>query len=181
MAVQKFLGGLRRIGLHEAAIAVRQVQHEVVLLAPHSADDRHRLPEIALGVARRMGQRHEHLLSPPTLPDIVLDYVVPSVETVLVPRPLEEAPGRVPLLSVDFDIGFQNGVNHAGEGLKLGSPWQDLSPAAQRHRVGQHLAHRVPVQAEHPGGFPNAHALPRRPAAPERTSPLNTSIAPSTG
>ena len=62
VAVQKGLGGLRRIGLHKAAVAVRQVQHEVVHLPLHTADDRHRRAEITLGVARRMGQRHEHLL-----------------------------------------------------------------------------------------------------------------------
>ena len=87
MAVQKGLGGFRGIGLHEAAVAVGQVQHAVVHLALHTPDDRHRLPEITLGVARRMGQRHEHLLSPPpTLPGVILNYDVLTVKTVLVPR-----------------------------------------------------------------------------------------------
>ena len=80
MAVQKGLGGFRGIGLHETAVAVGQVQHEVVHLALHTADDRHRLAEITLAVARRMGQRHEHLLfSPPTLPDVILEYGVLTV------------------------------------------------------------------------------------------------------
>ena len=125
MAVQKRLGGLRRIGLHKAAVAVGQVQHEVMHLALHTADDRQRLPEIALGVARRMGQRHEHLLSsPPTLPDVVLDYGVLTVEPVLVPQPLEDSLRRVALLPGNSAIAFQDRVNHAGEGLKLGSPWR---------------------------------------------------------
>ena len=34
-----------------------------------------------------------------------------------------------------------------------------LAPVPWRYRVIQHLAHRVPVQAEDPGGFPNAHPL----------------------
>ena len=55
MAVQKGLSGLTGIGLHEAAVAVGQVQHEVVHLALHTGDHRQRLLEIALGVARAMG------------------------------------------------------------------------------------------------------------------------------
>ena len=43
-------------------------------------------------------------------------------------------------------ISFQDGVDHAGVRLKFGAP------VAGWHRVGQHLAYRVPVQSEHPGG-----------------------------
>ena len=56
-------------------------------------------------------------------------------------------------------VVFEDAVDDAGEVLQLGSTRRSLSPVAGRHRVGQHLAHRVPVQAEHPGGFPNAHAF----------------------
>ena len=38
-----------------------QVQDEAVGLLLHAADDHQRLAEVALGVARRMGQRHENL------------------------------------------------------------------------------------------------------------------------
>ena len=62
VAVQECLGGLRRIGLQEAAVAVGQVDDEAVGLALHAADDHQGLAEVALGVSRRMGQRHEHLL-----------------------------------------------------------------------------------------------------------------------
>ena len=48
VTVQKGLGGLCRIGLHEATVAVGQVQHQVVHLALHSGDHRHCLPEVAL-------------------------------------------------------------------------------------------------------------------------------------
>ena len=159
------LGGLRGIGLHETAVAVGQVQHEVVHLPLHSANDRLPLPEITLGVARRMGQRHEHLLRPPpTLPDVVLDYGVLTLKTVLIPETLEDAPGRVPLLPGNFAIAFQYRVDHAGEGLilSLSKGWVAVvglpADSLAAPRV-QHLAHRVPVQAERPGGFPNAHPL----------------------
>ena len=71
---QEGLGGLGRIGLDKAAVAVGQVDDEAVGLLRHTADDHQGLAEVALGVARRMGQRHEHLLRPPAvLPDVVLD------------------------------------------------------------------------------------------------------------
>ena len=50
------------------------------------------LAEVALRMARRMGQRHEHLLGlAAVLPDVVLDDGVPAVKAVLVPEPLEDA------------------------------------------------------------------------------------------
>ena len=64
VAVQERLGGLGRIGRDEASVAVGQVQDEVVGFALHPADDHQGLAEVALGVARRMGQRREHLLRP---------------------------------------------------------------------------------------------------------------------
>ena len=45
VAVQERLGGLCRIGLHEAAIAVGQVQHQVVRLPLHPADDHRASPK----------------------------------------------------------------------------------------------------------------------------------------
>ena len=60
-------------------------------LALHTADDRQRFPEITLGVARRMRQRHKHFLGlPPLLPYVVLGYGVLALEPVLVPQPLED-------------------------------------------------------------------------------------------
>ena len=55
------LGGLGRIGLHEATVAVGQIQDESVGFPLHAADDHQRLAKVALGMARRMGQRDEHL------------------------------------------------------------------------------------------------------------------------
>ena len=99
MAIQEGLGGLRRVGLHEAAVAVGQVDDEAVGLLLHAVDDHQGLAEVAMGVARRMEQRHEHLLGQAAmLPHVVLDYGVLTVETVLVPEPLEDALGRVALL-----------------------------------------------------------------------------------
>ena len=93
------LGGLGRVGLDEASVAVGQVQDEVVGLPLHPADDHQGLAKVALGVARRMRQRDEHLLRPAAmLPYVVLDYGVLAAEPMLVPEPLEDPLGCVALL-----------------------------------------------------------------------------------
>jgi hypothetical protein len=63
VAIHPGLGHRRRIGPHIAAVAVRQIEHEEVRLLLHAADHHHRLAEIGLRMARRMRQRHEHLLA----------------------------------------------------------------------------------------------------------------------
>ena len=99
MPVQEGLGGLRRVGLHEAAVAVGQVQDEAVGFLFNSADDHQGLAEVTLGMARGVGQGNEHLLGlTAVLPYVVLDYGVLAAEPVLVPEPLEDPLGRVALL-----------------------------------------------------------------------------------
>ena len=76
--------------------------------------------------------------------------------------------GRVALLSGDLVIVFKNAVDDAGEGFQLGAPGRSLPPVTRRDGVGQHLPYSVPVQPEHLGGFPDAHALHHhRPADPQ--------------
>ena len=129
-------------------------------LALHAGDHRQRFAEVALGVARSVGQGHEHLPNtPPMLPHVVLDYGLLAFKSVLVPQPLEDALGRVPLLSGRPAVRLQDGVNYAGEGLQLRFARRPLPRVALGRRIGQHLAHRVPMQAEHSGGLPNAHPL----------------------
>ena len=110
-----------------------QVQDEAVGLALHPADDHQGLAEVALSVARRMGQGHEHLLGlTAMLPDVVLDDGVSAVEPVLVPEPLEDALGRVALLPGDLMVLFEDPVNDARKGLQLGTPGRSLPPVARR-------------------------------------------------
>ena len=99
MPVAERFRRLRRVGLHEAAIAVRQIEGEEVQLPRHPADHRPRLAEVHLGMAQRMHQRHEHLSRADTpLPDVVLHYGVAAGEAVLVAQTLEDPLRRVPLL-----------------------------------------------------------------------------------
>ena len=99
MPVQEGLGSLSQVGLHEAAVAVGQVDDETVGLTLHAADDHQSLAEVALRVARRMGQGHEHLHGLATmLSYVVLDRGVSAVVAMFVPEALEDALGRVALL-----------------------------------------------------------------------------------
>ena len=86
----------------------------------HSADDHQGLAKVALGVARRMGQGHKHLLRPAAmLPHVVLDYGVLAAEPMLVPEPLEDPLGCVALLPGTPEVVCQDLVYDAGEGLLL--------------------------------------------------------------
>jgi hypothetical protein len=125
--VQKGLDPLGRVGFDKAGIRVRQVQAEKVDLLPHAADHRHRLAEIGLGMTGRVGQRHEHFLRLGTmLAHIVLHARIAAGITVLGAPALENALGRVSLLR------------------------RRGTPAARRHREGQHLACGITVDPEAP-------------------------------
>ena len=70
-----------------------------LLLDP--GDDRPRFPEISLRVPRRMRQRHEHLPAMAAmLTNVVLHDRVPTGESVLVTKTLEDALRGVPLLPI---------------------------------------------------------------------------------
>ena len=80
---------LRRLGrkrLHERVVTVRQSHDQVVGLAFDPVDDHERLAEVGLGVARRVHERHEHLLpAQPLLAHVVFDDRVAAPERVLRP------------------------------------------------------------------------------------------------
>ena len=61
VAVEEGLDPLGRVRLDEAGIRVRQIETEEMDLLPDAADHRYRLAKVGLGVAGRMGERHEHL------------------------------------------------------------------------------------------------------------------------
>ena len=66
------------------------------------------------------------------------------------------------------EIVLQDPVDDACEGLQFGPLGRTLSPVPRRDRVGQHLAHGVPVQAKLSGDLPNTLTLHHhRPANPQ--------------
>ena len=188
MSVQEGLGGLRRVGLDEAAVAVGQVQDEAVGLLLHAADDHQGLAEVALGEARGMGQGHEHLFGPPSmLSDVILDDGVLAVEPVLVPEPLEDALGRVALLPGDHVIVFEDPVDDARKGLLLSlskgwaaGAWSASGSPVARSRPASSV--QCPGAARTPGRPPGCSCPPPSPpCGPADTIPLCTFPAPSIG
>ena len=119
VAAKAGLTGETRSG-PRAGIAMGQVQDEAVGFLFHPANDHQGLAKVALGVARRMGQGHKHLLRPAAmLPHVVLDYGVLAAEPMLVPEPLEDPLGCVALLPGTLEVVYQDLVDDGGEGLLL--------------------------------------------------------------
>ena len=130
---------------------------EVDLLARHTADHRHRLAEVRLGVARGVMQGHEHLARPkPPLTDIVLHDGVAAGEPVLVPETVEDPLRRVPLLVVAGPIVLQDPIDDPRECIQLRTPPRHAPAIPRRHRERQH---RLAAQPEHPRGLAGVHPL----------------------
>ena len=140
---------LRRIGLHEAGVAVRQVHREEVDLPFHPADHRQRLAEVRLRVAGIMPQRHEHLTLPLTLRQhVILHDRQTAAIAVLVAQTLEDPLRRVPLLRRSALILFQDPIDDPDERIQLRTRRRTAAPVSRRHRERQHLRHRPRVDAK---------------------------------
>ena len=143
MAIHPCLRRRCGIGPHEAAIAVRQVHDEEVgllfdgepvsAIGPRTmASDHHDgFAEIRLRVPRRVGERHEHLSTPPPpIPDIVLDDRVAASEAMLFAPPIKHPPGGMVLLAMHVPIPVEPGVDDLGEPIQLRPLDRNLAPVA---------------------------------------------------
>jgi hypothetical protein len=99
VAVEKGLDPLGRVRLDEAGIRVRPVEAEEMDLLPDTCDHRHRLAKVGLGMAGRMGERHEDLLAAGMLfAQVVRHDRIAAGKTMLGPQALVDPLGRMPLL-----------------------------------------------------------------------------------
>ena len=143
------LGGKRH---DKAIVRMRQVHRQVVRLLLNAGDHHHRFAEVRLRLARRMRQRHEHLLTAQRRRShVVLHDGVAAGELMLFLQPVEDPPGRVPLLGWPLLVVVQNRVDHAQPRPQLGPLDRLLPLVAGRHRVLQHLPHRLSRKPELPG------------------------------
>ncbi len=160
MTLAEGLAGLRRIGLDETGIRVRQVHGKEMDLALDPGDDRQSLAEVHLGMAGVVGQGDKDLTAPASVfPDVILDNCVAALEAMLVAEPFEDPFGRVPLLARRRAVLLKNAIDDAGEGIELGTPYRLAAPIARRHRIAQHLGYRLAVKTENPGRLANRHPL----------------------
>ena len=152
MPLAERLGRLGRKRFHERVIAVRQIDNQVVRLAFDAVDHDEGFAEVRLCVARRMRQRHEHLLSAQLLlADVLFDATVAARETVLVAQAVKDALGGVPLLPGTFAIVAEDLIDDARERAQLRPPRRLAPLIARRRRVAQHLAHRFARQTKPSG------------------------------
>ena len=162
---------LRRLGrkrLHKPVVAVREIDDQGVRLAFDASDHDQRFAEVGLGVAWRMGQRHEHLLpAQPLRAHGGFHDRVAAREPVLRASALAAARGRVPLLLRPGLILAEDLINDPREGVQLRTP-DRLRPAIPGRPAGaQHLAHRLAGQPEAARRRALAQSLHRH-AAPHR-------------
>ena len=130
---------------------MRQIHDQVVRLAFDAVDDHQGFAEVGLGVARRMRERHEHLLPAQLLPaHVVFDNRVAAREGVLDAEALPDARGRVPLFLRALLIVGEDLIDDPGEGVQFRTPDRFRPTIPGRQAVAQHLAHRLPGQPEAP-------------------------------
>ena len=84
MPIAERLGRLSRKRLHEPVVAVRELDDQVVRFAFDVVNNHQSFAEVGLGVARRMRERHKHLLrAQPLLAHVGFDNRVAAREAVL--------------------------------------------------------------------------------------------------
>ncbi len=140
MAIAKGLGCLRRIGLDEERVRVRQRHCKVVQLAHDPANLAKRLTKINLGVAWRVRQRHEHFPSPALLlANIVGHNRDPADEAMFITQTLIYPLRRMPLLLEPRLILFQYLVDERNELVKLWTGWWPIPAIPRWHRMLQNF------------------------------------------
>src|SRR5882757_7774427 len=138
MPVTERFGGLRRIGLDETRVAVRQVHRKEVDLALDPGDLRQRLAKIHLRMARIVPQRHEDLaMPPPPRQHVVLNNGDPAAVTVLIAKPFEDPLRGMPLLPRPPLILQQDLIDDPGKRVELRTGWRPAPPVPGRYRKRQ--------------------------------------------
>ena len=160
VTIAECFGGLRRIGLHETGIAVRQIHRKKVDLALDPCDLRQRLAKIHLRMARIVPQRNEHLaMSQPSRQHVVLNDGDPARVAVLVAKPVEDPLRGMPLLSRPTFIRRQDPVDDPSIRIQLRTRRRSAPPVPGGHRKRQHLRYRPRVDPKAPRRFPPAHTF----------------------
>ncbi len=123
-------------------------------------DDDLGLAEVHLRMAGIVGQGHEDLAAAkPPLSDVVFNDGIAALEAMLVPEPLEDSFGRVPLFARRRAVLLKNAIDDAGEGIELGASNRAAAPIARRHRKSQHLGDRLAMKSKYPRRLADAHPL----------------------
>jgi len=115
------LGHGSGISANKARIAVGKIKREEVRLLFNTTNHHHGLAKIRLGMTRGMCQRHKHLTASTTMfTNVILDRRVAALEPVLIPQPLKNTLGGMPLLAVPVEVFLKPLVDEADETIQLG-------------------------------------------------------------
>jgi hypothetical protein len=105
-------------------------------------------------------QRHEHLLRPlPPASHVVLHNGDAAGKAVLVPEPLEDPLGRVPLLLRPALVLGQDAIDDGDDRIQLRPHRRLRAPVTRRHRECHHLRNCSGIDPEPPGCRPLAQSL----------------------
>src|SRR6266567_660229 len=158
--VAKRFGGLRRVGLHKAGVAMRQVDRKEVDLTLYPGDLRQRLTKVRLRMTRIVPQRYEDLELPlPARQHVVLNNGDPAGIAVLVAKPFEDPLRGMPLLPRPTLILRQDTVDDPGERVELRTRRRPAPPVPGRNRKRQHLGYFPRIDPKLPRCFPSAQTL----------------------
>ena len=138
VALEERLGALAREGAGEDRVGVRQGHDEDRHLGRPAVEGDLGLAEVDLGLAGRVGQRDEDLggAAPPG-PDGVLDDGQAAPVAVLVPEPVEDPLGGVPLLLRGLPVVLEDLVDDRQERLEDRGPLGLGAAVAGRLGVGR--------------------------------------------
>src|SRR5215218_6934233 len=107
-----------------------------------------------------MLQRHEHLaLAQFPESHVILHNRVAARIAMLVSQPFEDPFRGMALLLTACFVVFQNLIDDPDPCVQLRPSSWLLPPVSRRHRIPQHLAHRLACQTKLPGGLALAHLI----------------------
>ena len=166
MPLPERLGAFAFKRRHEEGVAVGQRHHEKGNQPQLASDPRQGVPEIHLRLAGRMLEWDEDLLSGlPNPPDGLLHRRVTTGVALLVPQPLPDPLGRVPLLLGQQDVVLEDLLDLGLKRPDLRSGPRFALPIAQGLTVRQDLLQRPPVHPRLPQDAALALSVNKHPSS----------------
>jgi hypothetical protein len=184
MALQERLLGLATERHREPGTRVAGPHQEHMHHRRLRAHDHLRLTPIDLALRARVGhQRHERLDladPPPRRSDIPIDLTLRDLRAVLLDKALPDPPRGMPLLARRLQVTLKPLVDQRPIPPQPRRRPSGGRPLWRRHRIGQRMAHRPPMNPMTPRQRPDRQTLPRE-ITPDRLELLHSahSLRPS--
>ena len=116
MPIQKGFGIFSWIGFDKATIRMRHIKAEIMESNQLAANIAIGLTKIYLRMTRQVRQWHEHFFLPScSLVNIVAYDGIAASKSMFIAQPLQYPHHSMALFDMNLFVGFQNGINDAGE------------------------------------------------------------------